>query len=208
MEWKDMIPILTGVIGAFLGYAFGTFRDRSSTIRKKKIEAISRLHEFVLEIKKRELSDGETRTLHIRVEGGTSQQTDSKNQVQLHYFSELTEWRSQLEIEEDRARLWIDRRTVDIVSKYFLLMMHCYNWERFGKGKLTEDKDFLRFLDVIFGKTKKILRKVIIIHSKTSEPWLLNCVLLSDMCLEVIQHRLSLEISSPFFFRVKSLFMK
>ena len=123
---------------------------------------------------------------------------------EVEYLSRLQAWRQKLLEEEDRARFWISSRTVRAVSHYFLLMMQCKSWKEFGQGNLTEDPSFLKYLQSIFGSTRGALKKVVRIHSDTGEPWILDCVILSDMCLNVIQQRIRLEISAPLFFRVMS----
>ena len=60
-----------------------------------------------------------------------------------------------------------------------------------------EDEHFLRNLRLVFGRTNDVLKKVVMRHSKTREPILLDVVLLSDMCLKVIQQHFRLEVSAP-----------
>ena len=130
---------------------------------------------------------------------------DLLSDSEVDYLSMLEKWRQDLHEEETRARLWIDRRTVRLVSAYFILMMHCKSWEEFGQGNLIEDADFLTNLRLIFGRTNSVLNKIVIKHSKTGYPRLVDCLLLSDLCLSVIQRRVRLEISAPFCFRVMSM---
>ena len=212
MDWVKLLPLLS-IVGAtfttaIIGYLFGISKDRSAAIRTKQIEAITQLHERVLEIERKELSDGKSITLTVSVHGGTNKPSGPMSDEEVNYLSKLYQWRQELIEEEDRARLWIDRRTVSLVSNYFLLMMDCKHWEKFGQGLLIEDKCFLHYLRCIFGRTENILRKIIIENSKTGEPLRVNCVLLSDMCLKVIQQRVRLEVSSPFRFRLKSLWWR
>ena len=113
----------------------------------------------------------------------------------------LNRWREELLEEESRARLWVNERTVHVVSAYFLVMMQCSGWEEFGKGRLTEDAEFLGRLRFIFGdKVNSVLNEIVKRKSKTGEPWLVDCVRLSDRCLSVIQRRVYREVASPFFY--------
>ena len=202
MIWINLLTVLIALV---TGYLLGTRRDRNSTILSKQIECVERLHERVLEIEKNELSDGTRQTLAIRVMGSTETRTDPLSNSEVEYLSRLEEWRQQLLEEENRARLWISNHTVRGVSNYFLLMMQCKSWKEFGQGNLIEDPSFLSYLQSIFGSKRRVLKKVVRIHGDTGEPWLLDCVKLSDMCLDAIQRRIRLEISAPLFFRVLSL---
>ena len=211
MDWMQLFLILaTGVIG----YLFGIVRDRSTAVRTKQIEAMTRLHERVLEIERKEMSDGKSITLSVSVHGGSKKRNSLMSDEEVSYLSILEHWRQELIEEEDRAQLWIDRSTVYLVKHYFLLIMHCKHWEEFGQGLLIEDADFLRYLKCIFGRkfifgsAEHVLREITIRNSKTGEPRLVDCVLLSDMCLEVIQRRVRLEVSCPFWFRLKSPWWK
>ena len=81
---------------------------------------------------------------------------------------------------------------------YLILMMTCKTWGEFTQaGSLIEDETFLNCLTRIFGDSEVILKdeKVVEWHSKLQQPWLLNCDYLSDMCLEVIQKRMNLEVA-------------
>ena len=205
MDWMKVTLLL---IGGIAGYIFAILRDRVSAIRSRKIEAITKLHERVLEIKRRELSDGKSMTMAVAVEGGTKKRSGLMSDSEADYLSILCKWRQDLLEEEDRARLWIDRRTVRLVSTYCLLMMQCQSWKEFGQGNLIEDTDFRNNLRLIFGRTNSALKKVVTRHSKTGNPRLVNCVLLSDMCLSVIQRRVRLEISAPLCFRAMSLWWR
>gem|GEM_PF-1851650 len=199
---------LSGIVGIILGYVLGISRDRLSAIRSKKIEAITKLHERVLEIERKELSDGRSMTLAIRVEGGTNRRDGLLDDSEVDYLSKLEKWREDLHEEENRARLWIDRRIVRLVSAYFILMMQCQSWEEFGQGNIMEDEDFLKNLRLVFGSTNGVLKKIVKRHSKTGHPTVVNCLLLSDMCLSVIQRRVRLEISAPRRFRVMSVWWR
>ena len=193
------------VVGGIVGYIFAISRDRLSTVRSRKIDAITKLHERVLEIERRELSDGRSMTMAIGVKGGTKKREDLFSDHEVDYLLMLEKWRQDLHEEEARARLWIDRRTVRLVSAYFIMMMKCKSWEEFGKGSLLEDADFLSNLRLTFRRTNRVLKKTVIRHSKTGHPRLVDCLLLSDLCLSVIQRRVRLEISTPLCFRVMSL---
>ena len=57
-------------------------------------------------------------TMAIAVEGGTKQRSGLLSDSEVNYLSRLAKWRKDLNEEEDRARLWIDRRTVRLVSAY------------------------------------------------------------------------------------------
>ena len=202
MNWINLASVLFALV---IGYILGTRRDRHFAILSKKIECVDRLHDRVLEIEKNELSDGTRLTLAVPVVGGAGKRNDPMTDIEIEYLSRLQAWRQQLLEDEDRARLWISSRTVRIVSHYFLLMMHCKSWNDFGKGNLIEDPSFLYYLHSIFGSTRAVLKKVVIIHSTTGEPRILNCVSLSDMCLDVIQQRIRLEMSAPLLFRAMLL---
>ena len=205
MDWMKLTLLL---IGGIAGYVLAVSRDRVSAIRSKKIEAIAKLHERVLEIERNELSDGRSMTMAIAVEGGTKQRSGLLSDSEVDYLSRLGKWRQDLREEEDRARLWIDRRTVRLVSAYFILMMQCKSWEEFGQGNLIEEADFLTSLRLIFGRTNCVVKKIVIRHSKTGKPRLVDCLLLSDMCLSVIQRRVRLEISAPLCFRAMSVWWR
>ena len=205
MGWMQFVVPLIAALG---GYLFGVARDRSSAIRTKKIDAITQFHERVLEIERKEMSDEKSITLAVSVHGGTKKQSGLLSEEEVSHYSRLDHWRQELNEEEDRARLWIDRGTVYLVSNYFLLMMHCRNWGKWGQGNLTKDKHFLHYLRCIFGRTGNVLRKVVITNSTTGEPRVVDCILLSDLCLEIIQRRVRLEVSSPFWFGLKSLWWR
>ena len=200
----DLIPVVTAILGISLGYFVGVARDRLTAMRTKQIEVINDLHQRVLEIEHMELSDGKGFTHAVRVDSRSDQGQELMSEAEAAYLGEQVKWREQLRMEMGRARLWIDGRTVSLVSKYFLLMMHCQSWETFGQGRLTDDATFLLYVRDIFGGRKGVMRNVVRKHSKTGEPWLLDCVGLSHMCLQVIQKRIRLEIAHPLLFRMKS----
>lgn len=200
----DSIPLFAGLLGIFLGYLLGVSRDRLSAMRAKQIEVMNDLHERALEIAPMELTDGRRFTLAVRVDSRADQGPEHMSDAEVAYLGELAKWREELRMEMGRARLWIDGRTVSLVSNYFLLMMHCQNWENFGRGRLTDDATFLRYVRAIFGRPQGVMRKAVRKHSMTGEPWLLDSVGLSHMCLQVIQRRIHLEIARPFLFRMSS----
>lgn len=202
--WNSLDPLVLLLVGGIVGYIFAISRDRLSAIRSRKIDAITNLHERVLEIERRELSDGRNLTMAIGVDGGTKKREGLLSDSEVDYLSMLEQWRQKLHEEEDRARLWIDRRTVRLVSAYFILMMQCKSWEEFGQGNLLEDIDFVTNLRLIFGRENGVLKKIVVKHSKTGNPRLVDCLLLSDLCLSVIQRRVRLEISAPLCFRIMS----
>ena len=202
MNW---ISLVAAVIALVIVYLLGTRRDRTSAILSKRIQCVEKLHERVLEIEKKEMSDGTRLTLAVRVKGGARKNGKPMTDSEFEHNSRLQAWRQKLLEDEDRARLWLSGRTVQLVSHYFLLMMHCKSWEHFGKGNLLHDPLFLKYLQSIFGSTRKVLKKVVHIRSDTGEPWILDCVRLSDMCLDVIQRRIRLEVSEPLLFRVISV---
>ena len=72
MGWMQFVVPLIAALG---GYLFGVARDRSSAIRTKQIEAITQLHERVLEIERKEMSDEKSITLAVSVHGGTKKQS-------------------------------------------------------------------------------------------------------------------------------------
>ncbi len=194
MNWMPVATLITGAVG---GYLFGLMRDRSAVIRSKKIETIERLHERVLEIEAMELSDGKHFVLHVEVVGGTKSSSELLSDEEVEYSVKQQEWRDRLREEERRARLWISRHTVDIISSYFLLMMQCGSWDRFGQGDLVDDSEFLEHLRNIFGNSERALEAIVVRHGQTGKPRLVNLVLLSHMCLSVIQKRVKMEISQP-----------
>ncbi len=194
MSW---MPIASLIVGAVIGYLLGIMRDTSAVVRTKKIETIERLHERVLEIEKMELSDGKSFRIHVSVVGGENASGELLSNEELEYSIRQESWRDKLRDEERRARLWIDRHTVDIISNYFLLMMECSSWENFGQGNLVSNDDFLERLKNIFGSSEQILEKIVITNSQTGQPRLVNLVLLSHLCLDVIQKRVKREVSQP-----------
>ena len=53
MDWTSLlIAAPTALIAAALAYFFGAAKDRSSALHAKKIEAMTRLHDRVLQIEK------------------------------------------------------------------------------------------------------------------------------------------------------------
>ena len=112
----QITPIL---VGGVVGYLFAVARDRKSMIRSRKIEAIDSLHNRVLQIEKKELSDGKAFRLAVGIEGGSEPRTGSLSDWEVQYQSKLGVWRRELREEENRASLWIDQRTVRLVGAYF-----------------------------------------------------------------------------------------
>ena len=188
------ISLLTGVVGYLVGIA----KDRSNTIHAKKLEAMTKLYERVLEIEEMELSDSKGRTLAVFILPERKPRQELLSQEEFSYMQKQTQWREELHAEERRAGLWLSSKTVHLVSNYLILMMICKTWGEFRQeGSLIEDETFLNCLRQIFGGTDVILKdeKVVRWHSNLQRPWLLNCNYLSDMCLKVIQKRMNLEIS-------------
>ena len=205
MNWMQLVPLL---VGAILGYVLAVARDRLTAIRRQQIAAMRKLHERVLEIERAELHDGQNIVLAVDVRGGSKKRTQPMSTEEVEDLSKLSQWRQKLREEEDRARLWIDTHTVHLVSSYFILMMQCKSWEEFGEGLLIEDATFRRYLRYIFGNENNVLNKIVIRTKETGEPWLVNCVLLSYLCLDVIQRRIRLEVSYPLCFRVGKLYRR
>ncbi len=201
MDWlQEWVLLVSGVAG---GYILGITRDQLTTIRAQQVAVITRLQEHVVEIATKELFDGDNIKLTVGLEGGTSTKT-RLSPGQLQYDSEVYPWHENLRREEDRARLWINVLTVDMISVYGLLMSHCRNWEHDGKGVLTEDPRFLNYMRCIFGRsTSKAIGQVVTTHSATRKPWCLNLIALSHLCLGAIQRRIRLEVKSPMCFRLE-----
>ena len=196
MEWIERLVLLVG--GATFGWILGVARDRLAAVRAQQITVMTQLHERVLEVAWKELSDGKIRILAVGVQGGTKRRT-SMDDDEVEYQARLGQWREKLREEEDRARLWIDAHTVRLVSTYFLVMMQCSSWEEFGRGILHKDRDFISRLRVIFGrKTDRVLSDIV-----TSNGSLVDCVKLSDRCLSVIQRRIRREVAHPVLFGVE-----
>ena len=208
MEFLQLLPSISiPILTLIVGYLLGTRRDRETAVRAKQIESLTNLHERILQIEGKELSDGKSFRLGISVHGGTKTRTDLLDDEEFEYQERLDRWRQELYEEENRAQLWIDRGTVSIVRSYFMLMMKCMSWENFGQGQIMEDEGFRSNLGRIFGNKRRVLRQIIK-RNRLGEPWWLDCMLLSDLCLEAIQRRIRLEISSPFRFRLATLWWK
>ena len=158
---------------------------------------MTNLHEHVLKIENMELSDGESRTLAVHVDPVRRKEDSQLSNAKMDYINKLEQWREELYQEERRARLWLSRKTVDLVGHYFILMMCCKSWHRLGKGSLVEDQSFLKCLSCIFGNTEDILadERIVTRYDHNKEPYLVDCIYLSNKCLEVIQKRMSLEIA-------------
>lgn len=198
MDWTQYWPLL--VSGA-IGYILGVTRDRLAVIRAKQVETISQLQARVVEIMRTELFDGKSMRLTIALQGGI-RQNRSLSDEEVEYDSEVSRWCETLREEEDKARLWIDEQTIDMVSVYTLLASHCTNWDRFGQGDLTKDRRFRNYMRCIFGKQANQVLKEVAIEDRTGKPWLLNLITLSHRCLSTIQRRIRLEVQSPLRFRL------
>ena len=199
MEWMERLAFVA--IGATVGWILAVARDRLAAVRAQQITVMTQLHERVLEVATKELADGKSRILAVGVEGGTKRRRTAMDSEEVEYLERLEQWREKLREEEDRARLWVDAYTVRLVSTYFLVMMQCSGWEEFGQGILTEDRDFIRRLRIIFGrKTDGVLRDIVRTKGGSAEAWLVDCVGLSDRCLSVIQRRFRREVAHPVLF--------
>ena len=202
MDWIERL--LFAVAGGTIGWLVGIARDRRAALRTQQIKASERLHERVLEVARTELSDGKSATLAIRAQGGCKPRRTPRDGEEIDYQARLVQWREKLREEEERARLWIDAHTVCVVSNYFLLMMQCSGWEEFGQGNLTDDSDFKRRLRTIFGRrTDRVLRAVVRTKSGSTQPWVIDCIGLSNRCLTVIQRHIRREIAYPALFRLR-----
>ena len=190
---------LSVILGGLIGYLFGVAKDRSGSIAAKRMEAMTNLHDKVVEIETLELSDGETNTLMVPIHATRSQRTENLSDAEFSHLQKVQESRLEQYREERKARLWLSRKTVDLVSSYLLLMMHCQSWKDNGQGSLLEDSWFLELLGSIFEDPSTVLKddKVVKRRDDDGEPWLLNCIRLSDRCLEVIQNRMRIEVD-PF----------
>ena len=199
MDWLQEWPLL---VSGVAGYILGMTRDRLATIRAQQVDAIARLQEHVVEVTGKELFDGSNVKLTVALQGGTNSSTGVREE-QSQYDSEVYAWHENLRKEEDKARLWINVLTVDMISVYVLIMSHCRTWERDGEGVLTEDPRFLDYMRCVFGgSTNRIINQVVITRVATGEPWCLNLIALSHLCLSAIQRRIRLEVKSPLRFRL------
>ena len=196
----NLLTVVTALFAGVLGYFLALAKDRSNTIHAKKMEAMTKLHARVLDIEKTELSDAKSRTLKVLIIPEKKPRDELYTDEEFTYLQKQAQWRQDLHEEGRGARLWLSRKTVNLSSSYLTLMMTCKTWGEFRQeGSLIEDEYFLDCLRRIFGNAEVILEdeKIVMWNSYTQKPWLLNCDYLSDMCLEVIQKRLYLEIS-PF----------
>ena len=173
-------------------------------MQAKQVEAITHLHARVVEVARKELFNGINMTLTVSLQGGTAENRPLSDE-EMEYDASLSQWREESREEEDKARLWIDVHTVDMVATYVLLTSHCSNWDRFGQGDLTQDRHFLNYMRCIFGSkdTNKTTREVVINNSTTGQPECLNLIRLSHQCLSAIQQRIRLEMESPLQFRLQ-----
>lgn len=198
MDWIQHWPLLASGVA---GYILGVTRDRLAAIRAKQVEAITHLQARVVEIAGKELFDGKNMRLTVALQGATGKGRRVSDE-ELEYDAQLAPWQEKLREEEDKARLWIDVQTVDMVTVYVLLMSHCSNWDRDGEGALTEDKRFLDYMRCVFGPgTGRAIRQVVI-NDRTGKPWCFNLLKLSHECLGAIQRRIRLEVKSPLRFRL------
>lgn len=193
MDWTQYWPLL---VSGLIGYILGVTRDRLAAIRAKQVETISQLQARVVEIMRTELFDGRSMRLTVALQGGIRQHRRLSDE-EVGYDSEVSRWRETLQEEEDKARLWIDVQTIDMVSAYSLLASHCTTWDLFGQGNLTEDRRFRNYMRCIFGKQANQVLKEVTIEDRTGKPWLLNLIVLSHRCLSTIQRRIRLEVQSP-----------
>ena len=193
----NLLTVITALFTGVLGYILALAKDRHSSLHAKKMEAMTKLHDRVLEIEKMELSDGKSRTLAVHVDPVRRKEDSQLSNEKLDYMYKLGQWRAELQEEERKARLWLSRETVDLVGHYFILMMNCKSWQRLGEGSLVEDPSFLNCLSRIFGNTEDILddERIVTRYDYNKQPCLVDCIYLSNKCLEVIQKRMSLEIA-------------
>ena len=209
VEWFPLLPTVTSIVVAFLAYFLGSLRERTVAIRNKQIDAMSELHSHGIDIEQFELTDEAGMSLNIVINKQSTKRNPSMNddeKAQLgQYQKDLQNWRLNLYREENKARLWLNSRTVNIVGNYLILMMRCKHWERYGQGSLLEDQDFLFRLRSVFGNSERALEKVTIKNSQTKEPALLDVIQLSYLCQDVIRQRMRLEVLHPFLFRLKLL---
>ena len=182
---------------AFVGYFLGIAKDRSNVIHAKKMEAMTKLHDHVLEIEKIELSESGASTGLVPINRGRTSGEILLSGKEWSYLANQISWREKLYEEERKARLWLSRKTVDLVGTYFLLMMTCKSWEKLGTGNLLDNTNFLEYTDIIFENSQTILEdeKLVVNTDKGQQSHFLNCSYLSDKCLEVIQKRMNLELT-------------
>ena len=62
----NLLTVFTALFAGVLGYVLALAKDHSSSLHAKKMEAMTRLHERVLEIEKMELSDANRRMLLVQ----------------------------------------------------------------------------------------------------------------------------------------------
>lgn len=198
MDWISLFPSASLLL-ALLAYFLGTARDRLSSIRAKQIEAMTQLHEYILETAEMESFDGETQHLLVSIQGKPKTKPLSNQQVD--YQNKLNAWRMKFYKECNRAKFWMNGKTVDLVQSYAFLMEICTNWAAYRQGDLLEYPLFRKYLTEIFGseEVEDVLKQTAV-HGKY-----LDIFRLSDMCLKIIRERIRLEISSPGRFRLKLL---
>ena len=152
-----MLTVLTALFAGVLGYFLALTKDRSNTIHAKKMEVMTKLHERVLDIEKTELSDAKRRTVAVPIIPERKPREDLLSQEEFTYMQKQAKWREELYEEERGAGLWLSRKTVQLVSGYFILMMTCKTWGEFTQsGSLIEDETFLNCLRRIFGNAEVI----------------------------------------------------
>lgn len=198
MDWMQYLPLL---VSGSIGYILGLTRDRLAAIRAKQVETITQLQAHVVEIARKELFDGRNMRLTVALQGGIRKDRHLSDE-EVRYDSEVSQWRETLREEEDKARLWIDVQTIDMISAYVLLTSHCTNWDLFGQGNLMEDKRFRNYMRCIFGASTNRVLKEVTIENRVGSPWHLNLIKLSHRCLSAIQRRIRLEVQSPLRFRL------
>ena len=190
---SESLDILDSIIGGAVGYVLATKRDRLATVRAQRVAVITDLHARVVKIARKQLSDGLRMMLAASVEGGTAH-VGSLSDEEVEYQAALCRWSESLKEAEDKARLWIDGQTVDMVSVYGLLIGYCADWDRFGNGLLTEDQRFCRYMRCMFGYgADSMLHRVLI----GDTPHHVDLIALSRECLGAIQRRIHCEVNSP-----------
>ena len=198
---SESLDILDLIIGGLVGYVLATKRDRSATVRTQRVAVIADLHASVVKIARKQLSDGLTIMLAASIEGGTAH-VGSLSDEEVEYQAALCRWSESLKEAEDKARLWLDGQTVDMVSVYGLLIGHCAHWGRFGNGLLTDDGHFCRYMRCMFGYgADSMVRRVLM----GDTPHHVDLIALSRECLGAIQRRIRCEMNSPFRFSLLQL---
>ena len=185
--------MLTTIFTTIAGLAVAYIVGRSHTLHVKKLEAMTKFYERVVELEGMPLSDKKGTILVAINKIVDTDDSSLMTEEELVYLIKQSEWRQQLHGDELKARLFISKETVELVRQYFLLMMHCQHWQEFGKGNLLEDEYFLRYLGGVFGNIEDVLEDEDIIL-RGRGPLFVNRADLSKKCLEEIQKRMSLEV--------------